>query len=246
MEAYKANAVDSIVQRMSVLAKFPDQVVVLKGTQYVCALKGKRAGLTQRMIYREATDSFSDFCQFIKRAQAGDAWYIRQIQERQMKAAEQLSAVEDGGADILKYYAVFETQFSESEKRNIRIRRPLKLETLQKLAALVAMFARDVYEDHPYTGRWPKPSEWPYTFIYRSAVLHYLHFFEWIRNGSSRSIAAAKVRNDLVDINFATYATFFDGLMTDDARTSALYHEGLTYINELFIPTLTRSWESKS
>ena len=246
MEAYQTNAVDSIVQRMSVLAKYPKQVVVLKGTRYICSLKGKKAGLSRRMINRETTEQFGEFCRFIKLGQLGDPWYRNQILERQDEASRHLDAVRIGGLDLTDHYAVFEAQFTDAEKRDIRLRHRLKTKTLQKFVQLVAAFAGRTFEDHPHTGRWPKPNEWPYTFIYRSAILHYLHFFEWIRIGSPKSLSPKKVRNDLIDLNFATYATFFDGLMTDDARTSALYKEACEYIDFLFIPAMTRAWENEA
>ncbi|MEP0314436.1 hypothetical protein [Hyphomonas sp.] len=243
MEAYKKDAIDSIVSRMRVLAQFPAQVVVLRGTQYVCALRGRKAGLTRRMIYSEATNSFAEFCRYITLAQQGDAWHRKQILERESEAVRQLKLVEESGADITSYYSVFEKQFNEREKKDIRLSKPFSKETLEKFVRLVAMFAGALYDEHPHTGRWPKPFEWPYTFIYRSSILHYLHFFQWIRNGSPKSLNATKVRNDLIDLNFATYATYFDGLMTDDVKLEALYTEACYYLEYLFTPALTRSWE---
>jgi hypothetical protein len=41
VEAYKQNAVPSILRRMSVLRQFPKQVIVLKGTKDVAALDAR-------------------------------------------------------------------------------------------------------------------------------------------------------------------------------------------------------------
>lgn len=34
-----------------------------------------------------------------------------------------------------------------------------------------------------------------------------------------------KVRNDLIDANFATFATYFDGILTNDKKLFGLYTE---------------------
>ena len=163
------------------------------------------------------------------------------IFERQEEAIRHLNLVQDGGIDMAKYYSQFEAQFSEAEKLDIRLGNKLRRETLQKFVRLVAMFAGSLFESHPHSGKWPKPHEWPYTFIYRSSLLHYLHFFRWIRDGSPKNLSAKKVRNDLIDLNFATYATFFDGLMTEDAKLEDLYADACMYLENLFIPVLTSS-----
>jgi histidinol-phosphate/aromatic aminotransferase/cobyric acid decarboxylase-like protein len=50
MEALKGDTLVSIFKSMEILAEFPDQVVVLKSTSIICQLKGRRCGMTRRMI----------------------------------------------------------------------------------------------------------------------------------------------------------------------------------------------------
>ena len=45
MEAYKGDTLGTIYRSMEILADYPKQVIVLKGTQVVCGLRGRGAGL---------------------------------------------------------------------------------------------------------------------------------------------------------------------------------------------------------
>jgi hypothetical protein len=50
MEAHKDDTLEMLYRSMGIVAEFPKQVIVLKGTQAVCALSGRASGLQRRMI----------------------------------------------------------------------------------------------------------------------------------------------------------------------------------------------------
>jgi hypothetical protein len=72
MEAYKGNTLKSIFKSMEILARFPDQVLVLKNTQIVCGLKPERKGLRRRLVSETETKAFRKFCKNLKKAEEGD------------------------------------------------------------------------------------------------------------------------------------------------------------------------------
>ena len=43
-----------------------------------------------------------------------------------------------------------------------------------------------------------------------------------------------KLRNDMVDVNFATFATYFDGLMTADKKAAEIYADAELFLREVF------------
>ena len=90
MEAYKDNTLKSIFRSMEILSDFPAQVIVLKGTQKVCRLSGRSAGLTRRMICADQTHGFSEFCDRLKRAKAGHSGIEKQLLELGSKATAQM------------------------------------------------------------------------------------------------------------------------------------------------------------
>jgi hypothetical protein len=53
----------------------------------------------------------------------------------------------------------------------------------------------------------------------------YLWALRWIAVGGAKSTKPEKIRNDMVDLFLAAYATFFDGLLTSDRKLAALYRD---------------------
>ena len=72
MEAYKGDTLASIFRSMDILAQYPKQVIVLKGTQIVCGLRGRNKGLQRRLIDEKQTREFSSYCKDLLAAQHGN------------------------------------------------------------------------------------------------------------------------------------------------------------------------------
>jgi hypothetical protein len=80
MEAYKADTLDMLYRSMGVLGECP-QVIILKGTQAICGLSGRAAGLQRRMIDQQQTRGFADYCRHLAAARAGNLSLQAQLLE---------------------------------------------------------------------------------------------------------------------------------------------------------------------
>jgi hypothetical protein len=81
IEAYKADTLDILYRDMAILSDFPTQVIVLKGTQIICGLRGRTAGLQRRMIDQDQTRGFGQFCRRVNSARQGNPSFQRQLAE---------------------------------------------------------------------------------------------------------------------------------------------------------------------
>ena len=63
------------------------------------------------------------------------------------------------------------------------------------------------------------------TYIFRVALCGLLLSLRWASVGGARNVKVERIRNDMVDIHFAAYATIFDGLLTNDQKLSGIYRE---------------------
>jgi hypothetical protein len=95
MEAFKGDALANIASATEFLREFPKQVIVLKSTSSVSALKGRRCGFTRRMIDRDRTRGFPEWCEHTARALAGDKDLQRQIIENGKDADAHLKRMRD-------------------------------------------------------------------------------------------------------------------------------------------------------
>jgi hypothetical protein len=79
MEAHKGETLTTIFRSMEILSSFPEQVVVLKGTDAVCGLNPRHAGLRRRLIDEEQTAGFVTYCRHLESARKGHARLQEQL-----------------------------------------------------------------------------------------------------------------------------------------------------------------------
>ena len=234
MEAYKGNALVSIFKSMEVLCEFPDQVIVLKGTSVVCGLNGRSAGLQQRFIDHAATVDFSKYVRALLAAKNGDARYVKSILAHGAEATAHmekmlLDAKTTGEAmiEVAKLY-------SKEERAAFRDGGEFPAGMVEKIVKNVMHIAAMLFQNHPNAGTLPHYKHLPNTFIFRSSLCMYLLALDWAVRGGVQNVSAAKLRNDTVDMNFVTFATYFDGLLTADAKTARLHREARIWLSALF------------
>ncbi len=81
-------------------------------------------------------------------------------------------------------------------------------------------------------GRHPNPpppfrseAEMRNAFLFRHSVCAFVWSLDWISQGGADNVRADRLRNDLVDVIFATYATYFDGLLSKDEKALRVYKQ---------------------
>ena len=234
MEAYKGNTFASIYRSMRILSQFPKQVIVLRGTQTVCGLRGRSAGLQRRLIDKRQTREFGKFCKDLLDAERGDVSVRRVILDHGHEATEHMDRILADVANLPEVFRKIADIFSDTEVKIIRKGSDLTNEIIDKFVQNTLILAALFFRDHPRVTNLPNVSEFPNTFIFRYALCAQILVFNWISVGSPRRIRPEKMRNDMVDINFSAYALFFDGLLTEDKKLKNIYHEASRLLPLLF------------
>jgi hypothetical protein len=218
MEAYKDGSPTAIVRSMEVLAKRPKQVVVLKGTQTVCGLRGRRAGLRRRLVDRNQTRGFSEFCRDLRRAENGDPKVLTQIAAHARAAREHMRRLLVDAEDWPEIFDLISKSYGGNELVALRSGFKFSDAMIERLMRHVIQISGKLFADHPRVTVPPKKEEVFNTFIFRLSLCAYVLALMRISFGGAKQVSPEKLRNDMVDINFAAYSTFYDGLMTDDKR----------------------------
>jgi len=223
MEALKGDPVIGMFESMKVLARFPSQVQVLKTTMVVCSLSGSSQGLQRRLVDVPRTREFGIFCRNLAHAHTGNTPLVSQLEQLGNEAREHMARVEEDACGFASSSVDAARTFSVEERRKILEPRPLPGELHRKLLLQVMYLSAVVFEQHPAVKRLPTPTELINTYIFRASLCHLLLGFEYASVGGVPNKAAARIRNDIVDAHFATYATFYDGLFSRDVLTNRLY-----------------------
>lgn len=212
MEALKGDAVIGMFESMKVLAHFPSQVQVLKTTMVVCSISGSSKGLQRRLVDVPRTKEFGIFCRSLARAHSGNTPLASRLHELGTEARAHMARVEADARGFASSSVEVARTFSQEERRQILTPGPLSPELHQKLVRQVMHLSAVVFDLHPAVRRWPTQKELINTYIFRSSLCHLLLGFEYASFGGVEGKAPARIRNDIVDSHFATYATFYDGV----------------------------------
>ncbi|MBU1690782.1 MAG: hypothetical protein KJ958_02255 [Gammaproteobacteria bacterium] len=234
MEAYKGDTLASIYKSMAILSEFPGQVIVLKGTRAACGLRGRTAGLQRRLIDEAQSSGFAMYANHLRQAQAGNRHLQQQLLDHGKEATAHLDRML---ADAQTTGAVIDniaTLYSKAERHSIRLGENYSPALVDKTIKNILHIAATVFHEHPDVRVTPTYVELPNTYIFRVALCTYLLALEWGARGGARHAAPARLRNDFVDMSFAAYATYFDGLMTGDAKVLRIHQEARVWLMALF------------
>jgi len=234
MEAYKGDTLASIFKSMAVLSEYPEQVIVLKGTRAACAKRGRLAGLQRRLIDEEQTRGFSEFVENLRHAERGHLSLQEQLLDHGKEATAHLDRMLSDAETTASVIEDIAGQYSKEERRLVRAGEALPRAIVDKIIQDVLCLAAQAFHKHSDVRLVPEHHELGNTFIFRSALCIYLLMLDWGARGGARDARPAKFRNDFVDMNFATYATYFDGLLSADAKIRRLHGELRIWLIALF------------
>jgi hypothetical protein len=223
MEALKGDALVGMYESMRVLACYPSQVQILKTTLIACGLSGVGKGLQRRLVNVPLTSEFGLFCNNLAAARSGSTPLTTQLRSLGVEARAHLARVEADARGFADASAEVANLFSPQERHDIVHTCHYTEHLMRKLLLNVMHLSMVIFERHPSVRRLPSSDELINTYIFRSSLCVLLLAFDYASVGGVAGKSTARIRNDMVDSHFATYATFFDGLLSKDARSNWLY-----------------------
>ena len=233
MEAYKGNSIKSISKSMKIVSSFPDQVLVLKSTREVVRLTLSSRDPRQ-LEDIDQSKGFRHFCHGVRLASLGDEALKRQIIAKGMEASTRFNALRKdtirGAMGIAKLKKSFRPEHLSAFRKN----EPISSEMISKRIRDIQLLAAFLYRHHPDVDRMPQANELSNGYIFRIAVNVHLLALKWISDGGLGTVSLDKLSNDLVDMNYVAYATYFDGLLTRDKKMMKIYQEARSILENVF------------
>ncbi len=224
MEAYKTeNSRQNIIDFFDILSRFPEQTIVLKNTGAICGLNSRGSGIQKRFMCRNQTQEFRSFCKKIKLVQGGLINIDRSIEEHSLAAKKHLNLLEERYKTLPQQFYEIENDFTSKDIDVIRKNLVYPPELVDKIIKTVIEISGYLFGLHPNVEKLPPFEDLQNTYIFRHAVCHYFVCIEWIASGGLRNRNSKKLLNDVVDMNIITYASFFDGLMTNEIKMKKRY-----------------------
>lgn len=234
MEAYKGDTLISIFRSMKIVCEFPRQIIVLKTTGRICSRAGRAQGLQRRMIEERQTRDFPNFCRRLRAAEDGDAFVQRQLLASGRAADTQMGRILASAPILPGAIKELRKTFREEELKAIRLDQPFPDTLIEKAMKFIVELTFMAMSTHPSPPpRVRSVDELQNTFLFRHSVATFVWSLDWIARGGADNVRADRMRNDVVDVIFATYATFFDGLLSKDDRAQRVYQATHSILSKL-------------
>jgi hypothetical protein len=230
VEAYKPRSVPSVCKSMAILCEFPNQVIVLKPTKKCSGLSGRLAGLQRRLIHEEGTRQFGRYAQLLQRARDGDIDAIHQIESDFGQPSAHIDGLADEAIGLGSRIDEFISHFSPADRASIRDGRVPSSEGIRHALRKIVTTTYEVLESHPNVHRWPEKHELINTFIFRACLCQILLAMDLGSRGAQAATSIKKMVNHQMDAFIAAYATYFDGVHSNDKQLARTHRAACTWI----------------
>jgi hypothetical protein len=233
MEMYKGDPTVAARESMAILGRYATQVVILKTTGKVVPLRGRVTGLRRRLIDERQTRDVPTYFAKLSAAHLRP-WVDAELRVMGDVAAAHFAKLQRDAHEATEIFAaVAKESFSQDDISQFRRGAPYTLETIERIFTLVSQIASQLHWAHPSKPAQPKLEEQFNTFIFRNTLCAVLSWIRWIGDGSEPKLSAKRVLNDQVDVNIATFGTYFDGVLSNDRRLELLYAETRSILTHL-------------
>ncbi len=235
METYKGNSASNITKSIEIISKYPNQVVILKGTREVVRLQLSEPYAAEDLIDQKQTSDFQIFCQTVTLSKKGDVTVRDQIKEKGRLALDHFTTLQKDAKKVAEAIIEIRQSFRDDDLSLIRRQDPLPRDVTDKIRYNILFIAASLFRDHPDTTGIPPAQLARKNLLFRFAISSYLLALRWISSGGIEGVGMQKLRNDLIDMTYIAYATIFDGLLSKDNKMIALHNETTFLLENVFI-----------
>ena len=223
IEMYKCEDVLALSKRISIIRHYESQIDIMKSTYHVCAMRGRRARLQNRLIDDFQTSIFPQFIRSLDCAVAGDVRSLSAFSEHAEAAKNQVQSMLQASEIVISGMVEMYNSFSAADLLSIRGGREIDVALTAHATRDILAMANSFFQSHSNVRVIPNAFELPYTYLYRVAVSVYFYTLDRAKDGIALNLSLAKVRNDMIDIYTLAYGTLFDGLFSRDDRANRVF-----------------------
>ncbi|MGV7120314.1 hypothetical protein [Sphingopyxis sp. 550A] len=233
LEAHKREPLITLPCSIAILSRFTRQVEILRSSEDLMRFQGRSAGLQRRLIDRQKSAEFSRFCRRVRQAVDGDASSNAQIEATAALAARHIDSLTEAAPTIITLFQGQAARFTTGEIAALRTKQPRSAAVQAKLFDLIFRSSIDIAQSTKVLPERMAPGEIVNLPVFRYCLCMALLFIRWVEEGRSATLPKARIANDVIDANIAAYATFFDGVLSNDRKLRALEREARFLIDAL-------------
>lgn len=230
IEIYKCDDPETIYRRTRILARHTGQIIILRSLATIARLRGRRSRLTQRMIWDGAVEEFEELCRTLE-TERHSPLVLSQIRNHQKAARNYIDIVEDGYLDFVEGFKEVAKIFNPHAQKILRTGTKPDTATISAMITAVDGLSRSMLRRQKYPHKIPH-GEIENLLIFRFAVCGVCLAMRWIRRGSPPT-NRDRIRNDCIDLSFAAFGTYFDGILSKDQALNDVHNEAWAILKHM-------------
>ncbi len=230
MESFKGRSLVNISKSLEIVSEFTEQVIVLKNTGDVIKEDLARSSQTDLFVDHDQTAGFCEFCLAVKAAFKGNSYLKKQLMKKSELASVEMENKEAYAHLILKGIEEFNKELDQEFVKILRSKQPWISSEYDYIWRIVIELCKLLFEKHEQV---PNKHTFVKHYIFRYALACYLLALKWISDGGWHSYSHEDMRNDLMDMSYVAYATYFDGVLSKDKKVNDIYKKSNEFIGKL-------------
>lgn len=232
MESLQGRSTINFFEQTKRILRFPEQILILKGTRAVCRLALRSSGLQRRMIDHEQTNSFRAYCRRQMRGGHSSRLVEPEVLAKSDLASRHIDSLCDSHSTIQRGYAEIQGVLGQDVLSSLRSNTPLTARQFEHVAKMVLLFSAILMRDHPDSTFVEDYSLAQNHFLFRHAISSYALMLDWFAQGGFETVNVKRFRNDMIDSIYVAYSTFFDGLLTRDEKMKRVRRSTMVFLSE--------------
>jgi hypothetical protein len=224
LELYKQKSVDLIVAAFSVIGEFPEQLILLKGGKEIAALDPRIPNMTSSMQHADMSQDIREMISILNNPSKNGPSIHPRLEKVWANAADARAGMIEGAEDILVSLPEMAKQmFSPHQFRIIRTNARYTPEMFSSIVGAADQIWEALSGCDANSTRWRADDSKARGYLYRYSLAIVIFLLWWIKKGSQPQTRLDRVSNDLVDLSFGVYGTYYDGLMTSDKKSDWMH-----------------------
>lgn len=227
--SYEAFGSD-IYKALEIVSNYADQVLILKRTKTISSQSFRGSGLQKRMIDHKDTKRFKAFSNKILDPSKRDEDFLESIKIKQIEVERDLQRIKNEAAKMGEVISKYFSSMSKTEASLLRAGEFYSGDTKNILFERIKKMTLQVLSGHPNIIHKKSHEEFYNSYLFRSCVCFYFVAQDWHLNGGLNSVKSKTMMNDMLDMQIVAYATYFDGLLSNDKKAKRMYEISNNFI----------------
>lgn len=230
MECLKCNVHNNLKWKLDIISRYPKQILILKGTRALTNLTlYSNKKIPQSLIDIEQTSVFPEFCRQV--FSENTPFLHDDLLSRQNLASEEIESLANNHelrvAGIKELLKIYDPSHIKSLRKGEELPEDFTIKFTQNIISETVM----VCKKHPDIQSLPDKKNIINSYIFRYLVSTHFLDLKWIKDGGIDNLSKERLRNDMVDMSYVAYATYFDGLLSKDNKMNDIYRCVIRYLD---------------